>query len=252
MFIVLGASALGSLAPVALRAAGARAASAAGTGAIATAVRLGAYFGALLGLDGRTPHHPARAPTSHPRPAPTPPTAPAGFGTLLSTALVHMLLPAAEAFASPCLPPWWASAYEAWPYALATLAILVMQLADFLLRGYARRATPRAEAHDAHAHAHGAEAKAAALQGAAVAAHPHPHPHPPAGAAGAGEADAEAGEANDGEGEGRHGGDERRLHGCAPLCPVRVRLHTARCAARSHRRLPQAPARSTAPAATRC
>lgn len=57
-----------------------------------------------------------------------------GFGTILSTAFIHMMLPAAEAFSNPCLPPWWTEAYEAWAYLLVTLAVLLMHLVDYLIK----------------------------------------------------------------------------------------------------------------------
>lgn len=45
-----------------------------------------------------------------------------------------MMLPAAEAFSNPCLPPWWTEAYEAWAYLLVTLAVLLMHLVDYLIK----------------------------------------------------------------------------------------------------------------------
>lgn len=161
VFILLGVSLLGSLGPVAIRL------SAAASPAAATAIRLGSYF---------------------------------GFGTMLSTAVIHMMLPAVAALTHPCLPHTWTDSYEAWAYLFVTLSILLMHLVDFIIKGYCRR-------HGAASHAEGG--CGAAVVGAIVAADLHssnPSPIPPPD-----QARAEEGSVNDGEagacpvhGEGCH------------------------------------------------
>ncbi|KDD74441.1 ZIP Zinc transporter [Helicosporidium sp. ATCC 50920] len=54
------------------------------------------------------------------------------FGTIISTGFIHMLQPAAESLSSPCLPESFTS-YEAWAYVFALIAIVLMQLIDFLI-----------------------------------------------------------------------------------------------------------------------
>lgn len=63
----------------------------------------------------------------------------AGFGTILSTAFIHMLLPAAQNLSSPCLSEGWNEAYEAWAYMFVTVAIVFMQV---------RRVAGRVGAHE--------------------------------------------------------------------------------------------------------
>jgi hypothetical protein len=62
-----------------------------------------------------------------------------GFGTILSTAFIHMLLPAAADLSSPCLPESWLDAYEAWAYLFVVLTIVLMQLVDYLVEGAYRQ-----------------------------------------------------------------------------------------------------------------
>jgi hypothetical protein len=50
-----------------------------------------------------------------------------GSGVLVSTGLIHMLKPGVDSFSSPCFPPSAMESYNAWPYAIATAGILVMQ-----------------------------------------------------------------------------------------------------------------------------
>lgn len=102
---MLLASLAGALAPVALR-------LSSDSPGVTAAVKLGTYF---------------------------------GFGTILATALIHMLPPAAESLASPCLPsPFGGGSYGAWAYLFVLLAMLAMHLADFLLKScYGRRQHPR-------------------------------------------------------------------------------------------------------------
>ncbi|EFN50937.1 hypothetical protein CHLNCDRAFT_141589 [Chlorella variabilis] len=80
--VLLGVSLAGSLGPVALHLSSA-------SSAVSTAIRLGTFF---------------------------------GFGTILSTSFIHMLLPAAQSFASPCLPRAWADSFDGWAYLFVTLA----------------------------------------------------------------------------------------------------------------------------------
>lgn len=62
-------------------------------------------------------------PSPHPTPHPHP-----GFGTILATAFIHMLLPAAQNLSSPCLPESWNERYEAWAYLFVVLSIVFMQV----------------------------------------------------------------------------------------------------------------------------
>jgi zinc transporter 1/2/3 len=50
-----------------------------------------------------------------------------GFGTILSTAFIHMMLPAVEKLSSDCLSDAWNS-YTAWGYMFVVVAILLMQV----------------------------------------------------------------------------------------------------------------------------
>lgn len=61
-------------------------------------------------------------------PPPSPLLSPAGFGTILSTAFIHMLLPAVQNLSSPCLPESWNERYEAWAYLFVVLSIVFMQV----------------------------------------------------------------------------------------------------------------------------
>jgi solute carrier family 39 (zinc transporter), member 1/2/3 len=58
-----------------------------------------------------------------------------GIGTILATAFIHMLTPAAEKLGSECLPESWVEGYESWPYLFALIAIVLMQLIDYLIEG---------------------------------------------------------------------------------------------------------------------
>ncbi|KAL4452479.1 hypothetical protein ABPG75_008141 [Micractinium tetrahymenae] len=62
-----------------------------------------------------------------------------GFGTILATAFIHMLLPAARNLSSPCLPASWNERYEAWAYLFVVLSIVFMQLIDYLIEGAYQR-----------------------------------------------------------------------------------------------------------------
>ncbi|PSC72115.1 Zinc transporter 5 [Micractinium conductrix] len=62
-----------------------------------------------------------------------------GFGTILATAFIHMLLPANKNLSSPCLPESWNERYEAWAYLFVVLAIVFMQLIDYLIEGAYQR-----------------------------------------------------------------------------------------------------------------
>lgn len=57
-----------------------------------------------------------------------------GVGTILATAFIHMLQPAAEALSSPCLPAFWRDAYGGWAFAFVTAAILLMHLVDYAVK----------------------------------------------------------------------------------------------------------------------
>ena len=59
-----------------------------------------------------------------------------GFGTIIATAFIHMLPPANEQLSSPCLPASWNDAYGAWAFLFTLLAVLAMQLLDYLIEGY--------------------------------------------------------------------------------------------------------------------
>lgn len=58
----------------------------------------------------------------------------AGIGTILATATIHMLAPAAEALSSPCLPAAWRDAYGPWAFLFATAAMMGMHLVDYLVK----------------------------------------------------------------------------------------------------------------------
>lgn len=89
-----------------------------------------------------------------------------GFGTILATAFIHMLLPAARNLNSPCLPDSWNDTYEAWAYLFVTLSIVFMQLIDYLIEGAYQRYLDRRggqqphgeacheQAHDTDTHTH--------------------------------------------------------------------------------------------------
>ncbi len=57
-----------------------------------------------------------------------------GFGTILSTAFIHMLVPANEYFTSPCLGGVWEN-YEGWAFMFCVAAIMGMQLLDYVAEG---------------------------------------------------------------------------------------------------------------------
>lgn len=83
-----------------------------------------------------------------------------GIGTILSTAFIHMLQPASENLSSPCLPESWTSKYEAWAYLFVVIAVLFMQLTDYMVEQaythFAKKdADMRGELHGAITHIHG-------------------------------------------------------------------------------------------------
>lgn len=45
-----------------------------------------------------------------------------------------MMLPAVEYLTNPCLPAFWTESYEAWPFLFTTVAVLGMQLVDYLIK----------------------------------------------------------------------------------------------------------------------
>lgn len=92
-----------------------------------------------------SPAHPP-GPRTSARPAP-------GFGTILSTAFIHMLLPAQMNLSSPCLPESWTGAYEAWAYLFVVLAIVAMQLIDYLIEGQYQRYLERRGGAQPHSQA---------------------------------------------------------------------------------------------------
>ncbi|KAL4452761.1 hypothetical protein ABPG75_008423 [Micractinium tetrahymenae] len=109
--LMLLASLAGAMAPVALH-------LSSSSRAVTTTVRLGTYF---------------------------------GFGTILATALIHMLPPAAESLASPCLPsPFRGGSYGAWAYLFVLLAMLGMHLVDFLLKSHFLRRQQRQQLPEWH------------------------------------------------------------------------------------------------------
>lgn len=142
---------------------------------------------------------------------------PAGFGTILSTAFIHMMLPAVAKLGSPCLPESWLDAYEAWPYLFVVLSIVLMQLIDYLIEGAYQRYIERRGGQQPHgaacheqAHDHDEHTHHAAVVGALASMHrsqahikaPPPAKEPPAAAAAA---DLEAG-LDDGTEEGGESG----------------------------------------------
>lgn len=92
--IMLAVSLLGSLLPVALHLSSSRP-------GVTTGIRLGTYF---------------------------------GFGTILATAFIHMLGPAAEALSSPCLPAAFRDAYSEWAFLFCLAAVLLMHLIDYSIK----------------------------------------------------------------------------------------------------------------------
>ncbi|KAI3423948.1 hypothetical protein D9Q98_009782 [Chlorella vulgaris] len=94
--ILLVVSMVGSLGPVALH-------LTSRSTAVSTAIRLGTFF---------------------------------GFGSILATAFIHMMLPAAKSFANPCLPAFWTTSYDAWAYLFTLLAVLLMQQIDWQIKGH--------------------------------------------------------------------------------------------------------------------
>ena len=99
VFILLAVSLLGSLLPVALH-------ISSKSTLVLTLVKLGTFF---------------------------------GFGTILSTAFIHMLSPAAQNLSSPCLPAAWNDMYESWAYLFVVVAIMLMQLIDYCIEGAYQR-----------------------------------------------------------------------------------------------------------------
>lgn len=57
-----------------------------------------------------------------------------GTGIVIAVAFIHILLPAVEAFASPCLPPSIAEGYEAWAFAITGVSVLFMQFFEIALQ----------------------------------------------------------------------------------------------------------------------
>ncbi|EFN54748.1 hypothetical protein CHLNCDRAFT_58029 [Chlorella variabilis] len=137
VFILLGVSAGGALLPVVLH-------ISSKSGSVMAVIKMGTFF---------------------------------GFGTILSTAFIHMLLPAAQNLSSPCLPESWNDAYEAWAYLFVTISIVFMQLIDFLIEGayqkYIERrgGQPHVEACHEQAHDHDKHTHHAAVVGALVSMH---------------------------------------------------------------------------------
>lgn len=154
VFILLGVSLAGALLPVLLH-------ISSKSSLVLTCVKMGTYFGAwpagqgvALGAAGGYVHagrahqqfctksaqaHPLKSwgwaalgPPARESLIPVPASLPAhpiaGFGTILSTAFIHMLLPAAQNLSSPCLSEGWNEAYEAWAYMFVTVAIVFMQV----------------------------------------------------------------------------------------------------------------------------
>jgi hypothetical protein len=126
VFILLGVSLLGSLAPVALHISST-------SKNTTTAIRLGTYFGVWCLLKWVACACPIRRPACDHSSA-----GPAGFGTILATAFIHMQLPAVESLSNSCLPAFWTETYEAWPFLFCTTAVMCMQSLDFLIKVCAR------------------------------------------------------------------------------------------------------------------
>ena len=130
IFILLGTSLAGSLLPVAMHLSGR-------TRGVATAIKLGTFFGGLARggetgwAAGAWRRHCERSPPSRgcALPIPCP-----GIGTILATAFIHMLAPAAESLGNPCLPLFWSALYDAWAFLFATAAIALMHLVDYALK----------------------------------------------------------------------------------------------------------------------
>jgi zinc transporter 1/2/3 len=57
----------------------------------------------------------------------------AGSGVLVSTAFIHLLLPAAEALSSPCLPESFLTAYPSWAFLICTITLAAAFIGDFLI-----------------------------------------------------------------------------------------------------------------------
>ncbi|KAL4853107.1 40S ribosomal protein S16 [Chlorella vulgaris] len=195
VFILLAVSAAGALLPVLLH-------ISSKSSAVLAAIKLGTYF---------------------------------GFGTILSTAFIHMMLPAVAKLGSPCLPESWLDAYEAWPYLFVVLSIVLMQLIDYLIEGAYQRYIERRGGQQPHgaacheqAHDHDEHTHHAAVVGALASMHrsqahikaPPPAKEPPAAAAAA--ADLEAG-LDDGTEEG--GTCEVHGEGCTTLISTHEHRH---------------------------
>ncbi|KAI3438305.1 hypothetical protein D9Q98_000739 [Chlorella vulgaris] len=194
VFILLAVSAAGALLPVLLH-------ISSKSSAVLAAIKLGTYF---------------------------------GFGTILSTAFIHMMLPAVAKLGSPCLPESWLDAYEAWPYLFVVLSIVLMQLIDYLIEGAYQRYIERRGGQQPHgaacheqAHDHDEHTHHAAVVGALASMHrsqahikaPPPAKEPPAAAAAA---DLEAG-LDDGTEEG--GTCEVHGEGCTTLISTHEHKH---------------------------
>ena len=171
IFILLGVSAAGALLPVALH-------ISSKSSRVLACIKMGTFFGepprprpagSCLHPGAPIPCH---LPTSSTRPPPPP-----GFGTILSTAFIHMLLPAAQNLSSPCLPASWNEAYEAWAYLFVVISITLMQLVDYLIEGAYQRylerrgGQPHVEACHEQAHDHDKHTHHAAVVGAIVSLH---------------------------------------------------------------------------------
>ena len=58
-----------------------------------------------------------------------------GSGIMLSTAFIHLLLPASEFLSSPCLPAVFGEeGYPAWAFLICTIAIIFMQVRKIIDR----------------------------------------------------------------------------------------------------------------------
>lgn len=138
-----------------------------------------------------------------------------GFGCILSTAFIHMLTPATENLTSECLPKSWTDAYGSWPFLFVVIAILVMQLLDYVVEGVYKAAVAKQEA------------AAAVPPGAILSVHASHRGLTPVEAA-HGHSDEETGSATGGTKCTVHGG------GCTSLLPHGSTTPAAAAAAVDH------------------
>ena len=108
VFILLGVSMLGSFLPVLLSMYQAR--------WVIVLIRCGTLYTVFVG--GVTSRHP--------------PGMSFGYGTILATGFVHMLGASISYFSNPCLTGAWAD-YSAWGMVFCIIAILFMQIFDFII-----------------------------------------------------------------------------------------------------------------------